>query len=73
MTTISMHGDYVTLAQFLKMTDLISSGGQAKVFLAETAIKVNGEPDNRRGRKLYPGDRVEVAGAGTFLLEAEPV
>ncbi|MNC78666.1 hypothetical protein D3C75_1309350 [compost metagenome] len=55
----------------MKITDLIGSGGQAKAFLAETAIKVNGEPDNRRGRKLYPGDRVEVAGAGAFLLAAE--
>jgi S4 domain protein YaaA len=71
MTTISIHGEYITLAQFLKITDLIGSGGQAKAFLAETAIKVNGEPDNRRGRKLYPGDRVEVAGAGAFLLAAE--
>ncbi len=38
MTTISIHGEYITLAQFLKITDLIGSGGQAKAFLAETAI-----------------------------------
>lgn len=72
MTTVPIHGEYITLGQFLKITDIISSGGQAKPFLAEADIKVNGEPDNRRGRKLYPGDTVRVAGAGEFRIEAEP-
>lgn len=72
MTIVPIHGDYVTLGQFLKITDLISSGGQAKSFLAEADILVNGQPDTRRGRKLYPGDTVHVGGAGEFKLEAEP-
>lgn len=68
MKTIPIHGDYITLGQFLKIVDLIGTGGEAKAFLAEADIRVNGERDNRRGRKLYPGDKVSVKGAGDFLL-----
>ncbi|MDF2921093.1 MAG: hypothetical protein K0R57_7 [Paenibacillaceae bacterium] len=72
MTIVPIHGEYITLGQFLKITDIISSGGQAKSYLADAVIHVNGEPDNRRGRKLYPGDKVRVLHAGEFLIEAEP-
>ena len=40
----------------------LSSGAMAKMFLAETEVMVNGEKEDRRGRKLYPGDIVEVLG-----------
>lgn len=73
MTIVPIHGEYVTLGQFLKITDIISSGGQAKIFLADADIRVNGRPDNRRGRKLYPGDTVIVGVAGEFRLEAEQI
>ena len=53
---------HLTLGQLLKLADVITNGGQAKSFLAEHEVKVNGENDNRRGRKLYPGDMVEVVG-----------
>ncbi|WP_412771612.1 RNA-binding S4 domain-containing protein, partial [Ligilactobacillus murinus] len=54
-----------------KIADLVSSGGQAKWFLQEYAndILVNGEPENRRGRKLYPGDSVEIKAQGSYLLK----
>lgn len=54
--------EFITLQQFLKMNDLISSGGEAKYFVRENTILVNGETENRRGRKLYPGDEVTVNG-----------
>ncbi len=63
MKKISIHTDYITLGQFLKLADCISTGGQAKGFLMETAIRVNGEPENRRGKKLVPGDQVKVEAA----------
>ena len=53
---------YITLQQFLKLKDIISSGGEAKFFLAENDVRVNGETEKRRGRKLYPGDVVTVKG-----------
>lgn len=68
---IHLKAPHITLGQLLKIADLVSSGGQAKWFLQEYAadILVNGEPENRRGRKLYPGDSVEIKGQGSYLLK----
>jgi len=68
MKAIGITTEYITLGQFLKLADCISTGGQAKPFLQETEVIINGEPDNRRGRKLYEGDRVEVEGCGSFQV-----
>jgi S4 domain protein YaaA len=62
--------EYITLGQLLKLTDCVSTGGQVKPFLQENAVLVNGQPEARRGRKLYPGDRVEVGGFGIFEVES---
>ena len=51
---------FITLGILLKITGLIDTGGQAKYFLSENKVLVNGEEDNRRGRKLYHNDVVEV-------------
>lgn len=59
---IKINGDYITLGQFLKLTDFISSGGEAKLAVKELVIMVNGEMENRRGRKLRPSDEVIVEG-----------
>lgn len=54
--------EYITLAQFLKLSGIVSNGGEAKFFLLENEVIVNHELENRRGRKLYPGYFVEVLG-----------
>lgn len=66
MKMIEIRDDYITLGQFLKLSDCISTGGQAKFFLQEHVIKVNDELENRRGKKLYPHDRIEIEGFGSF-------
>jgi ribosome-associated protein len=66
MKQIAIRTDYITLGQFLKLSDCISTGGQAKFFLQETVIHVNGQPENRRGKKLVPQDVVTVEGFGQF-------
>ncbi|SFL97045.1 S4 domain protein YaaA [Paenibacillus sp. 1_12] len=68
MNPISIHTDYITLGQFLKLADCISTGGQAKFFLQETVIHVNGELENRRGKKLVHLDQVIVDGCGEFQV-----
>jgi ribosome-associated protein len=68
MNNISIHTDYITLGQFLKLADCISTGGQAKFFLQEAVIYVNGEPENRRGKKLVHMDQVRVEGCGDFQV-----
>lgn len=60
---IKITGEYITLGQLLKMTDFIQSGGEAKFAVKSLKIKVNGEQENRRGRKLYEGDVIEIEGS----------
>ena len=55
-----LQDEYITLQQLLKVCDVISSGGQVKAYLAENPVLVNGEPENRRGKKLRAGDVVEA-------------
>ena len=62
MESLKIKTDYITLQQLLKIEDIISSGGEAKYFLANNEVYVNGELENRRGRKLYPNDIVKVSG-----------
>ena len=66
--TIKPNQEFITLQALLQITDIISTGGMAKVFLMDNEVLVNGEIENRRGRKLYPGDEVKVLGK-TFVVE----
>jgi ribosome-associated protein len=61
-TDIPIHGEFITLGQLLKLAGVLGSGGEVRAFLQETSIRVNGEHDNRRGRKLHPGDIIVVEG-----------
>lgn len=60
MKKIKITTEYLELQQLLKIEDFISSGGQAKYFLAENKVYVNNELEARRGRKLYPNDIVKI-------------
>ena len=57
---IPIRGDMIRLGQLLKLADVASGGGDAKALLAEGTVTVNGEPEDRRGRQLHPGDVVRV-------------
>ncbi|RVU71556.1 MULTISPECIES: S4 domain-containing protein YaaA [Lactobacillus] len=59
----TIKGEYITLSQFLKEESIISSGGEAKWYLRENPVILNGESENRRGKKLHPGDTVQVGDA----------
>ncbi|WP_423253670.1 S4 domain-containing protein YaaA [Melissococcus plutonius] len=65
---ITLNNDYMTLGQILKEITIINSGGQAKWYLAENSVFVNGELENRRGRKLYVGTMIEIPEEGTFFM-----
>jgi S4 domain protein YaaA len=65
---ITVRGDHITLGQLLKVAGFVGTGGEVKYFLQETSITVNGEHDNRRGRKLRPGDTVLVEGRDPIRL-----
>jgi len=62
MFEITIDSEYIKLDQFLKLVDVASTGGHAKFLIQEGLVKVNGEVEMRRGRKLRPQDIVEVEG-----------
>jgi ribosome-associated protein len=66
--TVKLDTEFITLGQFLKLADVIQSGGMAKWFLSEHEVLINGEQDQRRGRKLRAGDKVKIAGFGEFVI-----
>ncbi|MFX3622541.1 MAG: S4 domain-containing protein YaaA [Ectobacillus sp.] len=70
MKTFQISTEYITLGQFLKVADLIESGGAAKWFLQEYEVYVNGEREDRRGRKLFANDIVEIPAIGKFQVKA---
>lgn len=63
--------EYIKLDQFLKLAQIALTGGQAKAMIFEGLVKVNGEVELRRGRKLRDGDRVEVEGE-ELIVQVEP-
>ncbi|GEL76320.1 S4 domain-containing protein YaaA [Tenuibacillus multivorans] len=66
---IDIDTEEITLGQFLKLANIIDSGGMAKVFLKEFDVYVNGEKDDRRGRKLNIHDVIEIEEVGSFQVE----
>lgn len=58
--TIRPEQEFITLQAVLQVADVISTGGMAKMYLSENIVLVNDIEENRRGRKLYPGDIVKV-------------
>ena len=59
---VEIHSEPIELFQLLKFEGLASSGGEAKYFIAEGQVSVNGEAETRKRRKIVAGDIVEFAG-----------
>lgn len=59
---IEIKDEYIKLGQAMKLAGLVSSGIEAKVVIQDGQVKVNGEVDTRRGKKLYSGDNFEYNG-----------
>ena len=68
---VTITEEFITLGQFLKHIDVITTGGQAKWYLQETLVYVDSEIENRRGRKLYDKTRVEIPEEGIFVVKRE--
>lgn len=62
MNEIAIRDDFIKLGQALKLAGLVDTGVDAKIVVQDGEVKVNGEVDTRRGRKLVSGDVVEYAG-----------
>lgn len=62
MEIIKLRDEFIKLGQALKAAGLVESGVEAKEFIVQGLVVVNGEVETRRGRKLYDGDEVEFDG-----------
>jgi ribosome-associated protein len=62
-------GESIKLDQFLKWQGLVETGGQAKQLIQSGAVRVNGQVETQRGRKLTSGDAVTI-GNQTFTVDA---
>jgi len=58
MRTIIITTEFIKLQDLLKFASLVSTGGEAKMMIAEGEVLVNGAVCTQRGRKIRPGDRV---------------
>ena len=68
MNKVKISTEFIKLDQFLKWIAVAENGVQAKYMILDGEIKVNGEVELRRGKKLHPGDEVEVNGE-TYIVE----
>nr|WP_296009834.1 RNA-binding S4 domain-containing protein [uncultured Blautia sp.] len=62
METIKLRDEFIKLGQALKAANLVEDGVEAKYVIQDGEVLVNGEPDTRRGRKLYDGDVISYHG-----------
>jgi ribosome-associated protein len=60
--------DTIKLDQFLKWAGITNTGGQSKLLIQSNQVKVNGEIENRRGKKIVAGDIIEVDEIGKFKV-----
>ena len=68
MHEIEISTDTIRLGQFLKLSNLVDSGSDAKFLLAEGEVMVNDEVEIRRGRQLRDGDVVEYDGIAVRVV-----
>ena len=62
METITIRDEFIKLGQAMKLARLVESGVEAKIEIQEGFVKVNGEVELQRGKKIYPGDVIEFDG-----------
>jgi len=70
MEIIEIDREFITLGQLIKFENIVESGGMVKVFLSDYEVFVNNDQDQRRGRKLYPGDIVQIEDIGVFEIKS---
>ena len=63
--------DFIKLGQLLKLASLVSQGSDAKMLISNGFVSLNGTVVYERGKKVYPGDKVEVKEFGSVIVEKE--
>lgn len=60
MNLIKIESEFIKLDQLLKFASVFDTGGIAKVFIQEECVLVNGNVCTQRGKKIYPGDIIDI-------------
>lgn len=68
MEIIKLRDDYIKLGQAIKAANLVGSGVEAKFVIQDGLVKVNGQVEVQRGKKLVDGDIVEFEG---YIIKIE--
>ena len=71
METITIQTEFIRLQDLMKLADLVSSGGEAKILIQEGQVLVGGAPCFQRGKKLRPGDVVTFRGRDYTVAYAD--
>lgn len=71
MDKVAINTEFIKLGQLLKFASIVGNGSDAKMLIADSIVKVNGVVVTERGKKIHPGDVVEVEGMGSVEVEAE--
>ena len=68
---VAINTEFIKLGQLLKFASIVGNGSDAKMLIADGIVKVNGVVVTERGKKIHPGDVVEVEGMGSVEVEDE--
>lgn len=68
METVSIRDEFIKLGQALKLAGLVSNGVDAKIVIQDGEVKLNGEVETRRGKKVYNGDVIEFNGSQVKIV-----
>ena len=68
MEEVHFTGEFIKLGQALKLAGLVYNGAESKIEIQSGNVKLNGEVDTRRGRKLYPQDVFEYDGKQVTVI-----
>lgn len=68
---VAIYEEYIKLDSFLKLANAVSTGGEAKIRIQGGEVLVNGEECIQRGKKLRPGDKVQLENLRFEVVQAE--
>ena len=71
MNKIEITTEFIKLDSFLKFSGAASLGSEAKMYILDELVKVNGEVETRRGRKVYTGDTISYNGQDVKVLSGK--
>lgn len=64
MEIIKISTPFIKLQQLLKYADVVTDGTDARILIVDGYVKVNGEVETRRGKKIYPDDEILISYEG---------